>query len=1069
MYKWLSGYRSSPKLSPRKVRRPEAIMKRIRDEMREELIEEMKEKNKDEMREEIRKLKDAWCLERTKMNQEMSDRDQENEDLRKRLRKVTNWDNLNHVSDEDIFNNNPNDETASFISDTDSLQRLIKDQSNNIKEKVKKHGVTIESPINDYKVYDRYERRSMFEPIPIRESKAYFSDRMLDRGEFETKFRERQLKQERTRVRSDFIEEINPCSSKLNVTYSRKSPITKKEVPSNPRFLNPNLSKTTQVFARQSPFPHREEIYEEKLDVKRQDAKGEWYVQRPPSQHRNDRRFEHNPVQTRRFKPDKYLISRVKEFSGEKGENLENFFYTIERYFKNDKVPEENKVDIASDHLIKNALETYKLASQDHELTWPELKDILKINFQASDHQASLRRELKTLRQTENVCDYIYEFEKLMNQINGMSELDKASNFITGLQDNIAAYVTLFDKGDTLIEAKQEALRVENAFKQSNRNINNNFHPIQNDNRGNLESKFFDYRGNSDKFFNKAHVPNSSEMEASHEKNDQVLAKNNHEREITDKKFSQQRTQNDYQQKPVHELKQNLCFRCNEPYFPGHRNVCSKRDGNKNAYQTSANINVIEEIKEPGEYHEILVNVTKSLLKCQIWIGDIPLECVIDSGATKSIISTHTVNRHRIPLSSELETQVSLANGVKVPAKVTRPLSVCIQNRYCKMSFLVLPHDNIEVIIGLDLLTHMRATLDLATHVLKFPAESLRLKEDKIGSVEHDIAYEITQKKLLEIRANEIKELVENKQPQARDTVKRKQENQKQVQDKRHPVRIESLPKGTKVAIRALKLQGKINSKYIGIHTIDAQTKHGNFYLKNAKGERLIQAYPIDRLKTVSSKPEPTPDAAVTDVVIDASYRHGMWKYLLKWPQSENKQDTWLAEKDFTSTQLIEEYWNRENKTETGIVDQQAVPEFMVNLCVETSKERNKINSSKKFKLKFLTNILATLTMLLLVVKTSASLIIKDNFKFCETQNNTATWDLPESCRIQYKVKKSENFHYYSLSQLTQKCSGSGWFCAKTENEVRTYKNFIRNGVDNMTHITRKDQPVLPNVMDFNK
>ena len=301
MYKWLSGYRSSPKLSPRKVRRPEAIMKRIRDEMREELIEEMKEKNKDEMREEIRKLKDAWCLERTKMNQEMSDRDQENEDLRKRLRKVTNWDNLNHVSDEDIFNNNPNDETASFISDTDSLQRLIKNQSNNIKEKVKKHGVTIESPINDYKVYDRYERRSMLKPIPIRESKAYFSDRMLDRGEFETKFRERQLKQERTRVRSDFIEEINPSSSKLNVTYSRKSPITKKEVPSNPRFLNPNLSKTTQVFARQSPFPHREEIYEEKLDVQRQDAKGEWYVQRPPSQHRNDIRFDVGVRQSLKF------------------------------------------------------------------------------------------------------------------------------------------------------------------------------------------------------------------------------------------------------------------------------------------------------------------------------------------------------------------------------------------------------------------------------------------------------------------------------------------------------------------------------------------------------------------------------------------------------------------------------------------------------------------------------------------------------------------------------------------------------------------------------------------------
>jgi hypothetical protein len=81
----------------------------------------------------------------------------------------------------------------------------------------------------------------------------------------------------------------------------------------------------------------------------------------------------------------------------------------------------------------------------------------------------------------------------------------------------------------------------------------------------------------------------------------------------------------------------------------------------------------------------------------------------------------------------------------------------------------------------------------------------------------------------------------------------------------------------------------------------------------------------------------------------------------------------------------------------------------------------------------------------------------------------SATWDLPESFRIQSKVKKTENFHYYGLSKLTQKFSGSGWFCANTEYEVRTYKNFIRNGVANETHITRKDQPVLPDVMDFNK
>ena len=118
-----------------------------------------------------------------------------------------------------------------------------------------------------------------------------------------------------------------------------------------------------------------------------------------------------------RFKPDKYLISRVKEFSGERGENLENYFYSLERYFINDQCPEDYKITIASDHLTKNALETYKMISKEIDLTWPELKEILIDKFQPTDYQAALRRELTNLKQdkSSNVREYIYEFEKLMN------------------------------------------------------------------------------------------------------------------------------------------------------------------------------------------------------------------------------------------------------------------------------------------------------------------------------------------------------------------------------------------------------------------------------------------------------------------------------------------------------------------------------------------------------------------------------------------------------------------------------------------------------------------------------
>ena len=92
-------------------------------------------------------------------------------------------------------------------------------------------------------------------------------------------------------------------------------------------------------------------------------------------------------------------------------------------------------------------------------------------NFQPADFQAALRRELASLKQdrSRNVRDYIYEFEKIMNQMTGMPELDKASNFIEGLQPRVAKYVNFSGKCNTLMDAKKEALRVETIFDIENR------------------------------------------------------------------------------------------------------------------------------------------------------------------------------------------------------------------------------------------------------------------------------------------------------------------------------------------------------------------------------------------------------------------------------------------------------------------------------------------------------------------------------------------------------------------------------------------------------------------------
>ena len=212
---------------------------------------------------------------------------------------------------------------------------------------------------------------------------------------------------------------------------------------------------------------------------------------------------------------------------------------------------------------------------------------------------------------------------------------------------------------------------------------------------------------------------------------------------------------------------------------------------------------------------------------------------------------------------------------------------------------------------------------------------------------------QVSEKKLLDIRAAEIKELIENKHPLARDTIERKQEYQKQIQNERNQVQNKPLEKGTNVTIKVLKLQEKINPSYIGTYTIDGQTKHGNYYLKNDKGIRLTQAYPRDRLKEVSPEVEPTPDTNKAKEILDARNRHGVWEYLVKWAENQQKEDSWLSENDFTNTQIIEEYWNKEKTQEQDPTDQP--PYEHINLLTvdeEITKPHKQWKNSKQVLIK---------------------------------------------------------------------------------------------------------------------
>ena len=61
------------------------------------------------------------------------------------------------------------------------------------------------------------------------------------------------------------------------------------------------------------------------------------------------------------------------------------------------------------------------------------------------------------------------------------------------------------------------------------------------------------------------------------------------------------------------------------------------------------------------------------------------------------------------------------------------------------------------------------------------------------------------------------------------------------VQNNRNAARVtdEKIPFGTRVTIKSVKIQYKMQPNYYGIFKVSIYTPEGNYYLKNGKNEQL--------------------------------------------------------------------------------------------------------------------------------------------------------------------------------------------------------------------------------------
>ena len=422
-----------------------------------------------------------------------------------------------------------------------------------------------------------------------------------------------------------------------------------------------------------------------------------------------------------------HAMKSLPKYEGKFNENISNWFYAMERFFKKYQVPEHDQVCFASDYLDGNASESFKAIEQTAEtMSWPSFKSVMTGWFQPQDYQDILRRKLVSLKQKDKVHDYIHEFDSINNHVRDMLEADKINYFISGLKPLIAGFVK-HSKCSTLIQAKLEAIRVECNFGAEL----NQFGAKPNE---------FKHRNDS----NKRHEVKNNEKQQS------------------------QSTNRD----------EKKCFRCQAPYHPGkgcsevkkehkanlakqnNNNTDKKYNNNNNNQNSLDKSNKQEKESKPKTlaipsshniYNSIVLNSLNKLLRVKGYIKNIELDCILDTGATTSIISTSLIDKFGWE-TNKTSTKVSLANGEEIDAQFTKPLPLIIQGRYCELSFIILPNQTVDLIIGLDWFNHHQVSIDPANNTLQFPRTtvSLNTEEEEDNyiylSAIQDIAEEALQK-----------------------------------------------------------------------------------------------------------------------------------------------------------------------------------------------------------------------------------------------------------------------------------------------------------------------------------
>ncbi|XP_058726191.1 uncharacterized protein LOC131597514 [Vicia villosa] len=371
------------------------------------------------------------------------------------------------------------------------------------------------------------------------------------------------------------------------------------------------------------------------------------------------------------------------------GTNPLEWLFQADQFFDFYHIPPEQRLPMMFFYMKGEALCWYKWMYQHHELVdWASFTKALELRFGPSTY-ANHQAELFKLKQTASVVEYQAVFEKLANQVVGLSPQAFLNCFISGLSSEIQSEIAIH-KPVSISQAIGLAKLIESKLRDSKPKFHKPFTSQTPRSATSTPSTL-------------TATPPPPTASPIYPKQTQFPQPNRLPiRRLSNTQLQERRTQ-------------GLCFNCDEKFVPGHKCSAGKflllmiddEDDINNPDSVTQDEQITDSSAEETYFQlspqAVSGQFSPKTLKFNGLINGLSVTVLIDTGSTHNILQPRIAQHLKLPTKPIPNFSVMVGNGSKLLCSGLCPaVPITLQNTVFSIPFHLLPIEGADVVLGME-------------------------------------------------------------------------------------------------------------------------------------------------------------------------------------------------------------------------------------------------------------------------------------------------------------------------------------------------------------------------------